>query len=69
MFTVYIQLLFFKSLRIIKILRITEIVEILSEFNFYPLEVVSRYRDPQLQVGKITYICLIFNHTFSNIDV
>ena len=20
--------------------------------NFYPLEVVSRYRDPQLQVGK-----------------
>ena len=24
----------------------------LSYFNFHPLEVVSRYRDPQLQVGK-----------------
>ena len=26
----------------------------LSYFNFHPLEVVSRYRDPQLQVGEIT---------------
>ena len=24
----------------------------LNNINFYPLEVVSRYRDPQLQVGK-----------------
>ena len=24
------------------------------EFNFHPLEVVSRYRDPQLQVGENT---------------
>ena len=24
----------------------------LSYFNFHPLEVVSRYRDPQLQVGE-----------------
>ena len=27
--------------------------------NFHPLEIVSRYRDPQLQVMKITHICLI----------
>ena len=27
--------------------------------NFHPLKVVSRYRDPQLQVVKITRICLI----------
>ena len=31
----------------------------LSDFIFHPLEVVSRYRDPQLQVGEKTYICLI----------
>ena len=24
----------------------------LGHFNFHPLEVVSRYRDPQLQVGE-----------------
>ena len=24
----------------------------LNHLNFHPLEVVSRYRDPQLQVGK-----------------
>ena len=28
-------------------------------FNFQPLEVVSRYRDPQLQVAENTHICLI----------
>ena len=27
--------------------------------NFHPLEVVSRYRDPQLQVRKNTYMCKI----------
>ena len=29
--------------------------------NFHPLQVVSRYRDPQLQVGEnlFIYICLI----------
>ena len=32
----------------------------LAMINFHPFEVVSRYRDPQLQVGvKITHICLI----------
>ena len=25
---------------------------------FYPLEIVSRYRDPQFQVDKITYLSL-----------
>ena len=29
----------------------------LSNFSFHPLEVVSRYRDPQLQVGENTLIC------------
>ena len=29
----------------------------LSFLNFHQLEVVSRYRDPQLQVGKIAHIC------------
>ena len=29
-----------------------------SNLNFHPLEVVSRYRDPQLQVAEI---CLIWN--------
>ena len=29
----------------------------LSYLNFHPLEVVSRYRDPQLQVVKIAHIC------------
>ena len=31
--------------------------------NFHPLEVVSRYRDPQLQVGEIR------DYTFANLDV
>ena len=30
----------------------------LSYLNFHPLEVVSRYRDPQLQVGE-NYACNI----------
>ena len=34
--------------------------------NFHPLEVVSRYRDPQL---KVTSICLIWDQTFANLDV
>ena len=29
-----------------------------SHLNFHPLEFVSRYRDPQLQVGE-NYICLM----------
>ena len=28
-------------------------------FNFHPLEVVSCYRDPQLQMAENTHICLI----------
>ena len=31
----------------------------LYNLSFYPLGVVSRYRDPQLQVGKIAYFCRI----------
>ena len=31
-----------------------------SYLNFYPLEVVSRYRDPQLQVGE-NYSQYLFN--------
>ena len=33
----------------------------IKECNFYPLEAVSRRRDPQLQVGTIyrTHICMI----------
>ena len=38
----------------------------LSYLNFHPLEVVSRYRDPQLQV-KITHICLIWDQIFANL--
>ena len=33
-----------------------------SKRKCYPLEVVSRYRDPQLQVGKI-------NHTFVRVNI
>ena len=39
----------------------------LFNLNFHPLEVVSRYRDPQLQVGKITHICFIRDEAFANI--
>ena len=34
--------------------------------NVQSLKVVSRYRDPQLQV---TYICSILAHIFENLDV
>ena len=34
-----------------------------SDINFHPLEVVSRYRDPQLQVGENTHMCLIRDQT------
>ena len=33
----------------------------LSSLNFYPLEVVSRCRDPQLQVGKNYFRIYILN--------
>ena len=36
---------------------------------FHPFKVVSRYRDPQLQVGENTHICLIWTHIFANIDI
>ena len=35
-------------------------------YTFYPLEVVGRYRDPQLQVGKNTQTYLIWDETFAN---
>ena len=42
----------------------------LMYFNFHPLEVVSRYRDPQLQVAEnYLYICLLWAHIFANRDV
>ena len=31
---------------------------LISNFNFYSLDVVSRYRGPQLQVGKNYYTCV-----------
>ena len=34
----------------------------LNNLNFHPLEVVSRYRDPQLQVGEV------FTHVFILIE-
>ena len=38
--------------------------------NFHPLEVVSRYRDPQHSSWvKITHICLIWDQTFAKFDV
>ena len=30
----------------------------LANLNRHPPEVVSRYRDPQLQLGKKEYVCL-----------
>ena len=39
----------------------------LSYLNFQPLEVVFRYRDPQLQVGEnYSYLFILF---FANSDV
>ena len=37
--------------------------------NFYPLEVVSRYRDPQLQVGENYSYLFNLKPTFANLDV
>ena len=34
-------------------------INLLIYLNFHPFEVVSRYRDPQLQVGKNSHMCLI----------
>ena len=31
----------------------------LNNLIFHPLEIVSRYHEPQLQVAEITNICLI----------
>ena len=31
----------------------------LNNLNFHPHDVVSRYRDPQLQVVEIIHLCLI----------
>ena len=42
----------------------------LSKLFFHPPEVVSRYRDPQLQAGvNITQICLILDQIFANFRV
>ena len=43
----------------------------LSYLNFHPLEVVSRYRDPQLQVGENYSYLFIISETkpFANLDV
>ena len=35
---------------------INPLTSVLSNLNIHPLEVVSRYRDPQLQVGEINHI-------------
>ena len=41
----------------------------LNYLNFHPLEVVSRYRDPQLQVDE-NYSCLFnLGETFTNLHV
>ena len=37
--------------------------------NFQPLEAVSRYRDPQLQVGENYWYLLNFIQTLANIAV
>ena len=38
--------------------------------NFHPLEVVSRYRDPQLQVGgNYSYLLNLRDLSFANPDV
>ena len=36
----------------IKYIAVNSLGATLYKFNCYPLEVVSRYRDPQLQVGE-----------------
>ena len=39
----------------------------INNLNVYPLEVVSRYRDPQLKVGESGSYFLIWDQTFANI--
>ena len=41
----------------------------LINLNFHPLEVVFRYRDPQLQVGENKPYFLIWDQLFINLDV
>ena len=36
--------------------------------NFHPLEVVSRYRDPQLQVAEKFAYLFILDQTYANLD-
>ena len=36
----------------------------ISNYYFYPLEGVSRYRDPQHRTGENIYICLASNQAF-----
>ena len=38
-------------------------------FKFPPLEIVSRYRDPQLKVRKITHICFIWDKKCASLYV
>ena len=38
-------------------------------FKFHPFEVVLRYREPQLQIVKITHICLTWDQTLANFAV
>ena len=45
---------------------VTYLLAQLIYLNFHPLEVVCRYRDPQL---KITHICLIWAKILANLDV
>ena len=51
-------------------LNINHVPAKLSNLNFHPLEDVSRYRDPQLQVGEIVEFgtqnlqILMFKHLF-----
>ena len=45
-------------------------VSTLGVFNLHPLEVVSRYRDPQLQVGEnYNYSWLFYNIMFIHIEI
>ena len=41
----------------------------LNNLNFQPLEVVSRYRDPQLQVAENYWYLFIWHQTLANVDV
>ena len=41
----------------------------LNNLNFHPLEAVSYYRDPQLQVSEKYSYFLIRYQTFANLDV